>query len=235
MLFHILANRSRLGPRFAHEARVQGAQRPCRGTLSGGQVTGCPRKTLFSSFSRRRRRRVMSKLSCHRSNHHNQNKMKKHRNAKPPRHNQNPPLIIHKRLRTRISQRSPLSRNQPHSNTQAQRRTYRRTTKFSEKRTMTTFTQRPGTTRLRHPFWLDKRNSFKPDATCTNRTLYTRSFLWPSRVFLLRGNGGRTTMHDIFHSRQSFPSSCFPMFYFCTLKRYTPYAYPFALILPQFL
>jgi len=32
------------------KARVQGAQRPCRGA-------GCPRKTLFSSFARRRRRR----------------------------------------------------------------------------------------------------------------------------------------------------------------------------------
>src|SRR5215470_1714678 len=32
-----------------------------RGTLSGGQVTGCPRKTSFSSFARRLRRRERRK------------------------------------------------------------------------------------------------------------------------------------------------------------------------------
>ena len=39
------------------KARVQGAQRPCRGAGDPAWGAGNPRKTLFSSFARRRRRR----------------------------------------------------------------------------------------------------------------------------------------------------------------------------------
>src|SRR5690242_8370467 len=99
---------------------------------------------------------------------------------------------------------------------------------------MTTFTQRPGPTGLRYTFWLDERDSLRPDATGTNRTLEPRSFLWPSGVLLLRGNGGCAAAHDIFHSRQSFPTSCLQMFYVGTLKSYAWHSYPFDSILPHF-